>query len=338
MTEVRQPDGSSRTKTVVLAGFLGAGKTTLLKRILSWETDLSDTVVMVNEFGEVGIDGSLLQDAGSDVVELASGCVCCTLKADMVESLKGILSRFEPGRLLLEATGVADPEGVIEALTHPDLVHRLEIHKIVTVLDAEYWEARDVFGPLFFNQLRKADLILLNKVDLLESHKVPELLKEIHEMFPGCRVLPTVQCAVDPESLWNVSGTKEFGLRPDAFFRVIAPPAPGVGAQDPSMASRMPEAASERNSTSGFTAFSFSESRPLDEPCFRRFLEELPWEVFRIKGSVRFPDRTVMLNLVGGKGDWMDWKGSQETRLAFVSFKVGGEAFVQKLKACVFRS
>jgi G3E family GTPase len=100
---------SSKTKVLVLAGFLGAGKTTLLKRILSWETDLSDTVVIVNEFGAVGIDGSLLADAGSDVVELTSGCVCCSLQADLNQTLKKIQKQFNPKRIFIEATGVADP-------------------------------------------------------------------------------------------------------------------------------------------------------------------------------------------------------------------------------------
>ena len=76
-----------KARVVLLSGFLGAGKTTLLKRILSWETDLADTVVLVNEFGDVGIDGALLKQSGSDVIELTSGCICCTLSVDLTQSL-----------------------------------------------------------------------------------------------------------------------------------------------------------------------------------------------------------------------------------------------------------
>ncbi len=89
-----------RAKILLLTGFLGSGKTTLLKRILSWETDLSGTVVLVNEFGRVGIDGAILRNAGSDVIELTSGCICCTIKSELARTLKDICDRFRPKRIL----------------------------------------------------------------------------------------------------------------------------------------------------------------------------------------------------------------------------------------------
>ena len=93
------PDLSNRqndkTKVFLIAGFLGSGKTTLLKRILSWQTDLSDTVVLVNEFGKVGIDGALLKMAGSDVIELTSGCICCTIKTELEDTLRRIRNFFQ---------------------------------------------------------------------------------------------------------------------------------------------------------------------------------------------------------------------------------------------------
>ncbi|MBW2296966.1 MAG: DUF3623 domain-containing protein, partial [Deltaproteobacteria bacterium] len=110
------------TKVFILSGFLGAGKTTLLKRMLAWQTDLSGTVVIVNDFGKVGIDGMLLQGYGPEVIELASGCICCTLAIDLIQTLKQVRKRLKPNRIIIESSGISDPEGILSALKAPELI------------------------------------------------------------------------------------------------------------------------------------------------------------------------------------------------------------------------
>ena len=129
----KKPDShpAEKSRIILLAGFLGAGKTTLLKRILSWETDLSDTVVLVNEFGDVGIDGALLKDSGSDVVELTSGCICCTLSNDLRRSLLNIWERFRPRKIFIESSGVADPTAIESVLREPKMSPKMETDRIV---------------------------------------------------------------------------------------------------------------------------------------------------------------------------------------------------------------
>jgi G3E family GTPase len=328
-----------KTKVIVLAGFLGAGKTTLLQRILSWETDLSGTVVIVNEFGAVGIDGSLLADAGSDVVELTSGCVCCSLQADLTLTLKKIRQQFNPGRIIIEATGVADPRAIVDVFQDVELQKYMAVDKIITVLDADFWEVRECLGTLFFSQLRDADLILLNKIDTVDPDRVPLILKEVHETAPDSQVIPTIQCGVDPESLWTVDRRKDFGLKPDRFFQIVTPD-PGrdhrpdhSDSADPGSAGTTREAVAEEKQH--YVAFSFSNSAPLDENCFKRFAEKLPWELFRMKGPVRFHDRTVLVNYAGGKCGWADWSGAEETRLAFVGWKIDDQETIGKLRNCI---
>jgi G3E family GTPase len=328
-----QPE--SKADILLLAGFLGAGKTTLLKRILSWQSDLSDTVVMVNEFGDIGIDGDLLKDSGSDVIELTSGCICCTLSADLHQSLTRIWNRFKPRRILIEASGVADPKSIITVLQDPQIGQHMELKKIITVLEADIWGAREVFGQLFYNQLEMAHLILLNKIDLTPAEKIPQFLDEIHDVIHDCQVVPTIHCEIDPETLWNPVQPKMNGLKPIEFFQPVSLNGkPDSGGSHPDGHEHDSHPAKSVN----FVTFSFRDSGILEEASFKNFIRNLPWELFRVKGTVRFADRLEMLNFVGGKSEWSPWEGEAETRLAFIGWKINKEEILKDLKGCVAKT
>ncbi len=318
----------SRVRLVLLSGFLGAGKTTLLRRVLTWEGDLSDTVVLVNEFGDVGIDGMMLKDAGSEVVELASGCICCTLQADFKKSLQDTLARFSPRRIFVEGSGVADPVAILSVINETELQNRVRLEKVVTVLDADFWEAREAFGPLFYHQLEKADLILLNKIDIMDKQNIPRYLDQIHEAFPGRQVIPTVHCRLDPEAFWNEPRPKEPAIAPIGYYRPAEATGQGGRSADAHQAHH-PVASTH------FVSFSFTTPGQMDEGCFEQVIKALPREIFRAKGPVRFTDRTVMFDLVGGKYRWRPWDGEQETRLAFIGWDVDGDAVLHQLETCV---
>lgn len=310
---------SEKALVFLLSGFLGSGKTTLLKRILSWQADLSGTVVLVNEFGDVGIDGALLEAAGSEIVELTSGCVCCTLSADLKKSLRDIQNRFHPKRIFIEATGIADPTAIIDALGDADLADMMTLEKIVTVLDADYWEARENFGALFYRQLESANLILLNKIDLVDSELIPQFLEEIHDLIPRCQAIPTIRCAIDPETLWAPASPVVGFLKPMKFFQEFAHNHSHHDDAQPS--------------ASQFVTFSFEDERIIDEAAFLEFMASLPWEVFRMKGLVRFPQKTRVINFVGGKGEWSDWNGDAVTRLAFIGWRADKDLILDRLAA-----
>ncbi|MCF8026517.1 MAG: GTP-binding protein [Desulfobacteraceae bacterium] len=312
-----------KISVLLLSGFLGSGKTTLLKRILSWQADLSDTVVLVNEFGDIGIDGDLLKESGSGIVELTSGCICCSLSADLKKSLQDICNRFSPSRIFIESTGVADPSAVHSVLQDPALAGHMTLEKIVTVLDADYWEARENFGPLFYRQLESAHLILLNKIDLIDPEMVPRFLEEIHALLPGCQVVPTLRCGIDPETLWSPTGPR-ITNKPMQLFQEFIPDKAGHD-QDPS-------------SAVNYITFSFTDRRPVNESAFHEFLEALPPEVFRLKGPVRFPERTRLINFVGGKSEWSAWEGEDVTRLAFIGWDVDSHAILTRLARCLISS
>jgi G3E family GTPase len=324
-----------KTRIVLLSGFLGSGKTTLLKHIISFDFDMSDTVVIMNEFGEVGIDGLLLADVGFDVVELTSGCICCSMSDDLQETIAEILERFEPRYIIIEATGVADPESVSRVIAEADFKDDVEIYKIITVMDAECWKVRDVFGTLFYRQLKQADTIIFNKTDLLEKNEIPQYLKEIHEVIPGSQVIPAVNCGIEPEVVWRKpvgSGVAENasdknGHKLHHLGNGIFPfyhHETGTGNYQEKI-----------YTDTNFVTFSFLESSPLNETAFNQFVQEMPWELFRLKGTVNFGDRTVMINSVGGKTEWAPWEGASETRLALVGWNIDPDTFFAKLNACI---
>ena len=313
-TREQTNEGHGACDVTLIAGFLGAGKTTLLRRILTWPGDLSSTVVLVNEFGQIGIDGELLEGWGTPVVELTNGCICCTIQGDLVRTLREMLDRFSPARLLIEATGVADPFEILGVLVHPQWGGRLVINRVVTVVDADFWENREHLGPLFFNQIKAADLVLLNKVDLLQPEDVPRCLEEIQGTHPACAVVPTHHCQIDPQTLWKASQA----LAPDVEV-------PGAHEHD----------GHEDAPGLGFVAFAFEEERPFREECFRGFMEGLPRELYRVKGFALLDEGLWFVNHVGRHTEWVQLQGPGRTRLAFVGWKVEEGRMKAALRGCL---
>lgn len=322
-----------RADVYLLTGFLGSGKTTLLRNMLRWEKDLSGTVVLVNEFGKVGIDGAILKRAGSDVVELTSGCVCCTLKGELVQALKDISSRFNPRRIIIEATGVAQPESMAAILKAPELSTSMTLKRLVTVLDIKLWLAREILGDFFWLQLQQAKLILLNKIDRVPPESVSTVLEELRGQFPGCRVVPTRYCRIDPEVLWSDSAAEQPDEELVQYYR-----ANDAGHHFPTCETRHSHSILTEPAPldgSGFVAFHFAEEKPLDESCFKSFLERVQPRLFRIKGPVQFSDRTVLVNFAGGSADYEPWPDEEVTRLAFVGWMVEPARILRDLEACV---
>lgn len=324
-----------KARIILLSGFLGSGKTTLLKHIMSLGADMSDIVIIMNEIGDVGIDGMLLKDIGSEMVELTSGCICCSMSDDLQTSIEDILQRFEPRYIIIEATGIADPESVSKIIARSDFKNEVELHKIITVMDAQCWGVRDVFGTLFVRQLKQADTIILNKIDLLKKDDIPLYLNEIHNELPGPQVIPAVNCLVEPEVVWRKpadpgigkpesgGNSRESHLNNHGIFPYFDHKT-GTG-------THKEKAYADTN----FVTFSFSESSPLDEIAFNRFIHKLPHELFRLKGLVNFGHRTMMINSVGGKTEWESWEDNPETHLAFIGWNIDPDEILSELRTCV---
>jgi len=298
------------TEVILLSGFLGAGKTTLLRRLLTWQEDLSDTVVLLNEFGDVSIDGALIGD-DVNLVELANGCICCTLQVDLRQQLDDILGRIRPRWLFMEATGLADAGSIIDMLGGYADREMIAGLKTVTVLDAEIWPARVIMGPVFTRQLDRADLVLFNKTDLLEPEVVETSLAELREAYPQAQAHPTVNCDLNLSLLFQITG------RPKVQLLKPLDAHAGHAHKD------------------DWNSFSFATDHPMDEVKFRQFLVSLGSEVFRVKGIVKFLDRTLFVNHVGGKTGWEDWTDGEDTQLIFIGRTVSEAKILPQLEACL---
>jgi G3E family GTPase len=313
----------SGCEVILIAGFLGAGKTTFLRRILKWPGKLSGTVILVNEFGQVGIDGELLEGFDTPVVEMANGCICCTLQGDLIRVLGDILAQLHPRRLLIEATGVADPLDILKVLDLPQFQRELEKAKVVTIVDADFWEAREYFGPLFYNQIKAADLVLLNKIDLQNAEEVGRSLAEIREVCTSCSIVPTYHCEIDPGMVWGLVSSK--GPEQPSFF------VDDLDQHD--IFPRLLENTRQRGV--GYVTFSFESTTPFREDCFRQALAAMPNELYRIKGYVQVNGRRLFVNHVGGKTEWAEAQEPGPTKLAFVGWQVEAQEIIARLNECL---
>jgi G3E family GTPase len=177
----------------IITGFLGSGKTTLLNHILTNQQGLK-TAVLVNEFGEIGIDNELIISTDEDMVELSNGCICCTINNDMVEAVYKILERQdEIDYLVVETTGLADPLPVALTFLGTELRDMTRLDSIVTVVDSENFSLDLFNSQAAYSQITYGDIILLNKSDLVDEAKLANLEDRIREMKDGARILRTVK-------------------------------------------------------------------------------------------------------------------------------------------------
>jgi G3E family GTPase len=196
------PAASDKIPVTVLTGYLGAGKTTLLNRILS-ENHGKKYAVIVNEFGEIGIDNDLVIGADEEVFEMNNGCVCCTVRGDLVRIMEGLMKRkgkFDA--IILETTGLADPAPVAQTFfVDEDVQSKARLDAVVTVADAKWLSDRLKDAPEAKNQIAFADVIVLNKTDLVSKAELAEVEARIRGINPYAKLHRTERCQVALEDV-----------------------------------------------------------------------------------------------------------------------------------------
>jgi G3E family GTPase len=249
----------------VLTGFLGAGKTTLLNYILKEQSDYRFGVI-INEVGEIGIDGKLVETQPEDVVEMSNGCICCTVRKDLVKGIQKLLKKQHLDYVLIETTGIADPGPVAQTfLNIPQLQQFARLDSIITVVDAEHLENQLREADVAREQIALADFILLNKVDLITPENLARAEQSILALNPHARIFRTVHSRLNLGELLDVNAF-------DLDRKLVA---------DPKFLDELKE-----NYHSDITSLSFRFDRPFAIERLEAELQELSEKakVYRSKG------------------------------------------------------
>ncbi|MCB2186829.1 MAG: GTP-binding protein [Deltaproteobacteria bacterium] len=299
----------------LVLGFLGSGKTTLVSRLQAGQPPEESLFTLVNELGDVGADGVLLEQAGSPVRELAGGCICCGLLGQFQGILKDVVREQHPARILVEATGVAESTDLVPLIRSPEMAPWVRLASVITVVDAATYQEKKRFGSMLDNQVQAADLVILNKVDLVARDRVTELLAELARVNPRARVVPATRSEV-------------------ARDLVVAPQGPAAG-ELPALDLGGDAALPGSRGADGFVTFYFVEDRPFARQRLEEFLAGLPWEVFRVKGRVLCEEGPCFLNYTYGRPEFSPGDDLGLTRLAFVAWQARPADFLEPLRACL---
>ncbi len=318
---------SDKIPVTVLTGYLGAGKTTLLNRILS-ENHGKRYAVIVNEFGEIGIDNDLVVGAEEEVFEMNNGCICCTVRGDLIRILDGLMKRkgkFDA--IIVETTGLADPAPVAQTFfMDEDVSNTARLDAVVTVADAKWLVDRLRDAPEAKNQIAFADVILLNKTDLVSEADLTDVEGRIRAINPYAKLHRTVNCAIP---LNEVLERNAFDLD-----RIIA--------IEPDFL----ETGHHHHHDDDIQSFSFSHDGEMNPEKFMPWISNLTQaqgpNILRCKGILAFPNEPKRFVFQGVHmildGDvQQDWKPDEKrvSRVVFIGRDLDPDAIKLDFLACV---
>ena len=332
----------------IITGFLGSGKTTLLNHILSNQEGLK-TAVLVNEFGEIGIDNDLLITTGEDMVELSNGCICCTINNDLVEAVYKVLERSDKiDYLVVETTGLADPLPVALTFLGTDLRDATRLDSIVTVVDSENFSLDLFNSEAAQSQIAYGDIILLNKADLVDEADLDLLEVRVRDMREGARILRTTKAQVSLPLILSVGlfesdqyfdeQHEDHGHSHDHHDHDHHDHSDHD--HDHDHGEHDHDHHSHHLDNDGFTSISFQSDRPFSVRKFQHFLDEqLPLNVFRAKGILWFDEseKRHVFHLSGKRFslDDEDWRGEPKNQLVLIGQGLDHDQLRSQIENCL---
>jgi len=321
----RQNHQMSKVPIGIVSGFLGAGKTTLLNRVLTGEHGRR-IAVLVNDFGEINIDAQLITQIEGQKISLANGCVCCTIRDDLVQAVAELIDEApRPDYILIETSGVSDPAAAAMGITMSTQLGPLaRIDAIVTIVDAENVSRLPTEQKsLATDQIEAANILLVNKTDLVSDQAVEATRSWIREISPRARIIETIDCELPITLLFDLDGLDE--------RRETVPP-------------RGERSREHTHHHTEFATWSRTIGKPLAfRPVYELF-KTLPLSIFRAKGILylsEVPDKRVILQMVGervtlSKGEpWNETSPRSQIVAIGIAGKFDERELSNQIMACV---
>ncbi len=290
-----------RTPITLVTGPLGSGKTTLLRHILA--TQPAKIAIVMNEFGEMAIDTKVIQGKNVRIAELGGGCVCCSLIGEFEAAVNEIIEKVAPEMIVVETTGLAEPEALVFNIQ--EALPQCRLDGVISVIDADMLVRFPELGHTTRLQIEGADILLLNKIDLVEPTQIEPLETKLHEVNRTATIVRTKRCRIDPELLFGIGREK----------KVVRP---------------------EHQHQLEFESFTFSSDKIFSRDCFERFAKTLHTGVLRAKGFVGFADGTQLFNFVAGRWELEPFE-TDRTELVFIGRKIAKQksAILHALDKCI---
>ncbi len=358
----------------IISGFLGSGKTTLLNHILKNQVGIK-TAVLVNEFGEIGIDNELIIKTGEDMIELNNGCICCTINGELLNTVSKILNRPEKiDYLIVETTGLADPLPVAMTFAGGDLREKVRLDSIITLIDADNFDFEINNSSIAYSQILYGDILLLNKCDLVTDAQLNKIENQINEIKKEPRILRSINSEVGLQTIMSV------GLFETDAFEFEGENKKNEDSHDHSSHSHDHSSHSHDHSShshdhsshshdhsshshdhsshshdhsshshdlinniEGFTSVSFRASEPFSLRKFQNFLDnQISKNVFRAKGILWFveSDRKHIFHLSGKRFslDDCEWENEKSNKIVFIGKNLDHQTIKNQLDFCRFNS
>ncbi len=288
-----------KTPLMLITGGLGSGKTTLVRRIL--DNASCRIAVLMNEFGEIAIDSEVISGENIDIVELAGGCVCCSMTGEFEAAVKEIIEKIKPDLILVEATGVAESDALVYEVED---LPGVRLDSVICIIDAFVDTRYPYVGHASRTQIAAADIILINKTDLVSPYEASAVESSIRRYNSHAPLLKTTGCEIGTDLLFGTYA----GPRPRHFSAGI---------------------------DTAFESFSWESGKKLDSGSFEEFARGLPPQVFRSKGFVVLDNGSRLFNFVAGRSDFEDFP-ADSNRLVFIGKDLDAvrDEIVQKLQNC----